>query len=341
MKKLGKILGWLLLVIIVLIPVAITFTIGWRPFIGPRMRETTSRKFDATPERLARGKYLAEDVTGCMECHTPHDWSGTGTPTSARPNRGAGEVIPLKDLPGLVVAPNLTPDSETGAGTWTDDQLARAIREGIGHDGRTLFNMMPYEHFRSMSDEDLASVIVYLRALPPVRNVLPKTEIIFPVKYLIRSVPEPVTDPVPSPDVSTAEKRGTYLTTMSGCSDCHTPVDAHHAPLPGMDFSGGQILEGAFGRVASANLTPDPSGIPYYDTKMFIDTIRTGKARARLLNPVMPVAVYSGMTDEDLSSIFAYLKTVKPVHHRVDNTEPAALCKRCNNIHGGAETAEK
>ena len=98
----------------------------------------------------------------------------------------------MSDLPGHVVGPNLTPDVETGAGTWCDDQLARAIREGIGHDGRALFPMMPYEDFRHMSDEDLASVVVYLRSLAPaVHAELSKTEIIFPVKYLIRSVPEP------------------------------------------------------------------------------------------------------------------------------------------------------
>jgi mono/diheme cytochrome c family protein len=335
-KKVGKILGWLLLVIILLLPVAISFTIGWRPFIGPRTRETTTRTFQSTPERLARGKYLAENVSGCMGCHTPHDWTGLDK-VSDLPNHGAGEAIPFKDLPGQVVAPNITPDPETGAGTWTDDQLARAIREGIGHDGRTLFSMMPYEHFRHMSDEDLASIIVYLRALPPVRNPLPQTAIIFPVKYLIRSIPQPVTDPVPAPDVSTPEKRGEYMLTMSGCSDCHTPVDSHHEPLPGMDFAGGFILEGPFGRVASSNITQDPSGIPYYDAKMFIDTIRTGKVRARVLNPVMPIQVYGGMTDEDLASIFAYLKTVKPVHHRVDNTEASAFCKLCRAVHGGAE----
>jgi mono/diheme cytochrome c family protein len=336
MKKLGKVLGWSLLVLLVLASIGISFTIGWRPFIGPRTRTTTSRTFESTPERLARGKYLAEDVTGCMECHTPHDWSSLA-PASARPNLGAGEAIPLKGLPGTIIAPNITPDRETGAGNWSDDQLARAIREGIGHDGRALFPLMPYEHFRSLSDEDLASIIVYLRALPRVRNPLPRTEIIFPVKYLIRSVPEPVTAPVPAPDLSTPEKRGDYLVTEGGCSDCHTPVDTHQMPLPGMDFAGGFILEGSFGRVASANITPDPTGISYYDTKMFIDTMRSGKVRARVLNPVMPVAVYGGMTDQDLSAIFAYLKTLKPVHHRVDNTEPAAFCKLCNAIHGGAE----
>ena len=79
----------------------------------------------------------------------------------------------LKGLPGKVYAPNITPDAETGAGNWSDDQLARAIREGVGHDGRALFPLMPYPDFHSMSDEDLASVIVYLRSLPPVHKPRP------------------------------------------------------------------------------------------------------------------------------------------------------------------------
>jgi mono/diheme cytochrome c family protein len=337
MKKILKVLGWLLVIVILLLPVAITLTVGWRPFIGPRARALTSRTYQSSPERLARGKYLVENVTGCMFCHTPRDWSALGT--NATPsNLGAGEVMPLPDLPGRIVAPNLTPDRETGAGTWTDDQLARAIREGVGHDGRALFPFMPYQHYALLSDEDLASIIVFLRALQPVHNPLPSTEIIFPVKYLIRGVPQPLTSPVPPPDVSTPEKRGAYLANAGACTDCHTPQDAHGEPLPGMDFAGGFILAGAFGRVASANLTPDPSGIPYYDTKMFIDTLRTGSVRARKLNPIMPTEVYRGMTDEDLSAIFAYLKTLKPVHHRVDNTEPAAYCKLCKAVHGGAKT---
>jgi hypothetical protein len=335
MKKFLKVFGRSLVVIILLLPVAITFTIGWRPFLGPRTRALTSRTFQSTPERLARGKYIAENVSGCMFCHTPHDWSALGT-IATYPNLGSGEVIPLPDLPGRFVAPNLTPDKETGAGNWTDDQLARAIREGVGHDGRALFPFMPYERYASLSDEDLASVIVYLKALPPVRNPLPKTEIIFPVKYLIRGVPKPLTTSIPPPDLSTPEKRGAYIVNAAGCVDCHTPQDAHGIPLPGMEFAGGFILQGTFGRVASANLTPDPSGIPYYDTKMFIDTIHTGSVRARKLNPIMPTEVYRGMTDEDLSAIFAFLKTIKPVRHHVDNTEPAVFCKLCKATHGGA-----
>jgi hypothetical protein len=90
---------------------------------------------------------------------------------------GSGQVFPIAGLPGTLVAPNITPDPETGVGNFTDDQLARAIREGISHDGQTLFPMMPYAHHRRMSDEDLTSVIVYLRALPPIPNPLPRTDI--------------------------------------------------------------------------------------------------------------------------------------------------------------------
>jgi hypothetical protein len=169
---------------------------------------------------------------------------------------------------------------------------------------------------------------------------LPETEIIFPVKYLIRSVPKPVTDPVPAPDVSDPVKRGAFLVTMAGCKDCHTPADKGQ-PLPNMDLAGGQIFEGPWGKVATANLTQDPSGIPYYDEALFVQTIRTGYVRARPLNPIMPWSHYRGMTDEDLKAIFAYLKSVKPIHHVVDNAEPPTLCAVCNTTHGGGEKNQK
>src|SRR4029077_839131 len=138
----------------------------------------------------------------CVDCHSPHDWTKHDNPIPPGMEGAGGDFSILKGLPGHVVAPNLTPDMETGSGTWSDDALARAIREGIGHDGRTLFPFMAYEDYRYMPDEDVASVVVYLRPLPPVRNPLPKTEIIFPVKYLMRSAPEPILAPIPAPDVS-------------------------------------------------------------------------------------------------------------------------------------------
>ncbi len=336
MKRFLKISLITVLCLIAGLAVGITATIGWRPFIGPRSRSLTNRVFERTPERWARGKYLAENEAACVDCHSPHDWTKHDSPIPEG-MEGAGEDFSImQGLPGHVVAPNLTPDTETGSGNWSDDALARAIREGIGHDGRALFPMMPYEAYRHLSDEDLASIIVFLRSLPPVRNPLPKTEIIFPVKYLIRSTPQPITAPVPAPDLSDQVKRGAYLVMIAGCKDCHTPMD-RGAPLPNMELAGGQIFNGPWGRVATANLTPDPSGIPYYDEALFLQVIRTGYVRARIINQIMPWRPYSGMTDDDLKAIFAYLKTVKPIHHIVDNTEPPTMCVICKSMHGGGD----
>ena len=332
MARLGK---WLLVVVIVLavvLAIAINFTIGWRPFIGPTARPLTSRTFERTPQRLERGRYIATALSGCIYCHSEHQWKSPGHPIVAG-MEGAGEVLPYADLPGQIVAPNLTPDPATGAGNWSDDQFARAIREGVGHDGRALFPIMPYGHYRTMSDEDLASVVVYLRSLPAVRHQLPQTAIISPVKYLIRGVPQPVTSPVPDENASDPVKRGAHLVNLAGCIDCHTPA-IKGTPLAGLDFAGGQPFPGPWPMVASANITPDPSGISYYDEALFLEVIRTGAVRARKLSDVMPTSVYRNLTDDDLKAIFAYLRTVKPVKHRVDNSEPPTECRVCKQKHG-------
>ena len=104
-----------------------------------------------------------------------------------------------------------------------------------------------------------------------------------------------------------------------------------------MDFAGGLIFDGPWGRVASANITPDPSGISYYDAELFKLAFQTGNVKARPLNQIMPWHDYAGMTDEDVTAIFDYLKTLKPVRHRVDNTEPPTHCKLCGQTHGGGQ----
>ncbi len=319
--------------LIVLFAIAVTLTIGWRPFLGPKTRALTNRTFERTQQRVERGRYIATGLSGCVYCHSPHDWTAPGTPMLAG-KEASGEVLPYAGLPGRIVAPNLTPDEETGAGRWTDDQLARAIREGVGHDDRALFPIMPYQHYRNMSDEDLASVVVYLRSLPAVHNQIPATEIIFPVKYLIRSAPEPVTAPVADVGSSDQLKYGTHLADQAGCVDCHTP-QVRGQNVPGMDFAGGFLFTGPWGTVASANITSDPSGIPYYDEALFLKVIRTGQVRARKLSPIMPVMAYKNLTDDDLKAIFAFLRTTKPVKHRVDNSEEPTECKLCKQKHGG------
>src|SRR5436190_12250475 len=212
-----KIFGITVLILLVLVSLGITLTIGWRPFIGAKKRALTDRRFESNEGRLARGKYLVDGVLGCFSCHSDADWSKPGAPPVAG-REGAGHVWSGQGIPWLV-APNITPDKETGAGNWSDDTLARAIREGIGHDGRTLFPIMPYPNYRNMTDEDLASVIVYLRTAPPVKSQMPLTKMPFPLNYLMQTMPQPVTGPVTA-DLATPEKRGAYLVKMGSCALC-------------------------------------------------------------------------------------------------------------------------
>src|SRR5580658_7014650 len=156
MKKAAKVCVWIFVVLVLLLAVGINFTIGWRPFIGPRTRPLTQIKFESTPARLDRGAYLVNNVLSCMDCHAPHQWTAHDAPIPPNMMAAGQDMTMLKGLPGQIVAPNISPDPETGAGNWTDDQLARAIREGVGHDGRTLFPLMPYQDFHNLSDEDLA-----------------------------------------------------------------------------------------------------------------------------------------------------------------------------------------
>jgi mono/diheme cytochrome c family protein len=339
MAALRKVLLYSLLAVVVLLVVGITATIGWRPIIGPRSRPLTDRTFERTPSRMARGAYLMKGVTPCLVCHSETNLDELWNPKPG--TEGSGQPWPEPALSFMVV-PNITPDPETGAGTWSDDAIARAVREGIGHDGRTLFPLMPYGKFRVMSDEDLASVITYLRSMPPVKKARPRSEIPFPVNRLINTEPAPVTGPVPEPDGSTPEKRGHYLVTIAGCGDCHTPLDSRNQPIAGMDLAGGSTIElPKRSPVTSANLTPSPNGIPYYTEELFLETLRTGKVRGRQLSDVMPWRFYRNMTDEDLRAVFAYLQSLAPVDHYVDNALPATDCVRCGHSHGGGERNKK
>jgi mono/diheme cytochrome c family protein len=250
---------------------------------------------------------------------------------------GAGQRWMEPELSWLVV-PNITPDKDTGAGTWSDDAIARAVREGIGHDGRTLFPLMPYHAFRHMSDEDLASIVTFIRTLPPIRHEQPKSAIPFPVNRLINNEPQPLDAPVPEPDLSTPEKRGAYMATLADCAGCHTPFDDKNQPIAALAFGGGNVLS-IPGKpvVATANLTPSPNGIPYYTEELFLEVLHTGHARGREISDVMPWRFFGRMSDEDLKAIFAYLKTLAPVDHYVDNSLPATDCPRCGHKHGGGE----
>jgi mono/diheme cytochrome c family protein len=316
--------------------------VGWQVVLGPDARSTSAEKFEPTEARLARGKYLAEGPAHCFFCHTEHDLTGPEPLYPIiQPKKGAGWTMPIPEL-NNIAARNITPDPETGIGTWTDDEVARAIREGVRKDGTALFPVMPYMEFRTLDDEDVKSIVVYLRTIPAVKNTVPTRQLPGPLEYIVKTMPKPLTTPQPSHPSATAVERGTYLATMATCAGCHT-IATGGAAMPGMAFAGGQKFEipGNDTPVFTANLTPDPSGIAHYDESLFIQTLRTGQMGGRTLNHVMPFEFFMNMTDEDLRDIFSFLRAQPPVKHRVSNTDPPTLCGICNQTHGLGELNAK
>jgi mono/diheme cytochrome c family protein len=329
-KKIALSLAALLLVLVV---AGVEVVVGWRALLfGPRARALTARRFEATPERLARGRYLVETRHACVFCHSEREWRKPGAPPRAD-RLGAGVVWSVEGMPWLT-ASNITPDAETGIGQASDDALVRAVREGIGLDGRALFPVMPYQDFRRIPDEDMAAIVVYVRSLAPVRSALPPTRLPFPLGLIVRGLPQPIEGAVAPPDLKTPEKRGEYVLRTAACHDCHTPRRNGRLDMS-LDMSGGNPVKTHDGVIAAVNLTLDPTGIANYDEAVFVKVMQTGKFET--LHATMPWVAYSGMSEEDLRAIWAYLKTLKKVAHVVTNGPNPTPCRICGASHGGGD----
>jgi cytochrome c553 len=280
---------------------------------------------------VERGRYLATAVALCAFCHSEIDWKAEGFPPKAG-TVGGGRAPFTETMPWLT-SPNITPDRETGAGTWSDTQFEQALRRGISHDGRTLHPAMPYHAYHGMADDDATSLVQFLRSIPPVKNQLPSTQIPEGMKEGLS--PLPPAGSVKAPERSQTARYGEYLADLALCSRCHTPKDPKGQPIAGMEFAGGVNLKGAWGELSSPNITPDETGIDDLSEKLFMAAMKTGHLPGGVrLNAIMPWGYYRNMTDEDLRAIFAYLKTLKPVKHSVDNTTPSSPCKKCGGVHG-------
>ena len=267
---------------------------------------------EATPARVERGEYLATHVAGCVYCHSDRAKEFYGDPMVPG-TQGKGGLF-LTDGKTTFNAPNITP---YGLSTWSDGEIARAIISGVNKEGQPLFPLMPYQRFASLTQEDLFAIIAYVRSLHPIQNDVPRSILQFPLNWVVRTIPQPATI---RKDVPT--NRGEYLTTIASCIECHTPIDDHHKHIPGKDFAGGQ----RFDRVYSANITPDTeTGIGKWTREDFIhafkrfDTPETRNIRLPegTPNTAMPWSMFAGMREEDLGSIYDYLRTVKPVHNPV------------------------
>jgi mono/diheme cytochrome c family protein len=326
MKILLKLLGIASLVVVA--------AVTWLVLRKPAQRPVTSLRIEATPERLARGKYLVENVSDCLGCHSDH-LTTYGFPIKPGTEGQGGFAFDKKlGVPGVVAAQNITSDPETGLGKWSDDEILRAMREGVDRNGDALFPMMPYKHLRAMSDEDAKSVVAYIRTLKPIRNQTPKKKIDFPVNLIIKFEPKPVTEPVSAPDPKKDHiGYGRYLAKMGGCLECHTPHNDKQQLDETRLFAGGWEMRGPWGRVITANLTPHPdSYIGRATREEFIGRFRAFAAldatnapvAQKGRNTVMPWLAFSKMTDEDLGAIYDYLKTLQPVANKVNMFPDAA-----------------
>lgn len=289
-----------------------------RPLTKPPQNVTAG----SSPDRLARGEYLAYTI-GCVDCHSKRDFKRYAGPPVA-PLGAHGECFDKGvGVPGVVCPPNITSDKETGIGNWTDGEILRAMREGVSRDGRPLFPLMPYADLRGLSDEDALSIVAYLRTLPAASYKAPAPKLDFPMPVVIRFIPKPVDGPVQAPAKTDAMAYGRYLTTTKGCAFCHTTADAQMQPVPGREWAGDNEFRGPWGTVRSANLTPHATGLGDKTKENFIGMFRAfgnveGEVEKGGHNTVMPWAVYNKLTDEDLGIIYDYLKAQKPIDHAVD-----------------------
>jgi mono/diheme cytochrome c family protein len=204
--------------------------------------------------------------------------------------------------------------------------LLRAVTQGVSKDGTPLFPLMPYPHYGAMSEDDVHAVLAYIRTLKAVEGTVRPRTLNFPLNLIVRTIPAANTYGArPSPEDTVAY--GKYMTGAALCSDCHTPIDDQGTPLPGMDFAGGMEFVETGYRTRSANITPDANtGIGSWTEQQFVDKFKAFETQPpavmgdneRAQNTVMPITAYAGMTREDLSAIYAYLRTVKPVVNRVE-----------------------
>jgi len=288
---------------------------------------TYERDFSATPlpqikasqdpAVIAHGAYVVNALAHCSACHGNGESTNKHElPADARDLRG-GYVLDAGPF-GVFYPANLTPDAETGIGKLSDAQLARAIRHGVKHTGQ----FAPLMSFAvgPMSDEDLTAVVSYLRTLPPIKNPVPQDEWGFLAKALSSkfnprmSKAKPYVPPSETPSVA----RGDYLANGPAlCFGCHTPTDptAGFAEI-GARFSGGaepepDVVDDRY-EVLPPNLTPDPETgvLANWDEQAFI--LRVRKVGAVSKGSPMPWDNFKQMTDSDLKSIFAYLRSLPP-----------------------------
>ncbi|MCF0049143.1 cytochrome c [Dyadobacter sp. LJ53] len=323
LKIVGKILAGLAIVIVA----AIVYVKAALPNTGP----APELKLEQTAARVERGKYLANHVTVCMDCHSTRDWSQYAGPLSGALGGGGEAFTQEMGFPGKFYAPNITPYA---LASWTDGEIFRAVTTGVNKSGKALFPVMGYHRFGQLDKEDIYSIIAYIRQLQPVKKDVPQSEPDFPVNILINTMPQEAAFTT-RPSETDQVAYGKYLITATGCVDCHSKTDKGKV-IPGTEFGGGMEFKSPNGVKRSPNITMHKeTGIGNWTKDVFVSHFRaytdssyiSRKVEAGDLNTPMPWTMYGGMKEQDLAAIFAYLNTVKPIEHKVIVSEKIAIVK--------------
>jgi mono/diheme cytochrome c family protein len=266
---------------------------------------------------IERGRYLAT-AADCGACHTD--------PASGRPFAGGR---PIETPFGTVIAPNITPDPDTGIGSWSDAQFDAALREGKLPDGSRLYPAMPYVYYTRMTRADVLAIRAYLKSVAAVHNSVVSDQLPFPfnIRASLWFWDELYFTPgefKPRTGQSAEWNRGAYLVEGPGhCGACHTPKTA----LGGDDAKralGGYALQGWF----SPNLTNDARlGLGHWSSADLIQYLKSGHNRFAAASGPMAEEVAdssSQMTDTDLAAIAAYLKDHAPASEDTGPSAPPA-----------------
>jgi len=258
-----------------------------------------------------RGTYLVTTIAACGNCHTPRDASGRVI--NGEELSGGFEF----DDPGVghVVGPNITPDPETGIGTWSEAEIVTALRDGKRPDGTIIGPPMPIPAYRGLSDRDAQAIAAYLHGLEPIRRAVTRTryEIPLPPAYgppVTRTVAPPTTDRI---------AYGGYLAGTAGhCVLCHTPPGDGKPFDMDRAYAGGRALPdfGSPGAVTvSRNITSDADdGLGGWTDAEIKQAIVAGvRPDGTRLTRTMPFDHYAKIAPDDLDALVAYLRTLKPM----------------------------
>jgi cytochrome c553 len=276
-------------------------------------------KVEQTPERVERGHYLANQILGCMYCHSERDYSQFGGPIVPGTLGKGGEVFDKSvGVSGTLVSQNITPYN---LGDWSDGELYLAITSAIHKDGYAMFPIMPSDAYRYLITEDVYAIIAYLRTLHPIEAEHPQTELTTLQTIIANSRVIPA-EPM-NIDWGDRVAVGSYYARIGGCSFCHTTTDERMQPIKGMRLAGGMGLPAGGKLIRAANISADPeTGIGNWTEEQFIQRFKAYQARNIPwekvgYNSQMAWPIYAHIKDEDLAAIFAWIMAQPPVKHEV------------------------